>query len=383
MHTIEAIDGQQGQYRYFTANVPVGQLDHMVKFPEELGVLDEDNRMQRGLNKSRIGEMVRYLLEWPSHFYSAVTVIILPRDLDRPVSEIDEESGEGDYAFQRFSVPGRPGKSRLGHLYLTGDIVLFPGDGQHRLKSEFEAIKVDPELAGEELPVVLIPFESPEQVRQLFSDLNLNAKPISKTIGYEFETRDPLVLVTKALPQRVPLFDGRINRVTNSLPKTSKHVVTLGSLVTGSRGIVDALASMSGVPKDEYLADQATAETDLAHAWNTIIDSFAPYWDDVMHDVPGAGGLLREEYVFPHGLGWLGLAHAAAELMREYSHSWEEPFQKAVQAMDWKRVAPIWDGNAVIHDPAKGTNRVNNTGPAVRQLAAMVVHEARSLVPTP
>jgi DNA-sulfur modification-associated len=98
---------------YFTGNVPVGQLDHMVKFPEELGVLDEDNRMQRGLNKSRIGEMVRYLLEWPSHFYSAVTLIILPRDFDRPASEIDEESGEGDYAFERFST-GRPGQEPAG-----------------------------------------------------------------------------------------------------------------------------------------------------------------------------------------------------------------------------------------------------------------------------
>jgi DNA sulfur modification protein DndB len=277
------------------------------------------------------------------------------------------------------------GKSRLGHLYLTGDIVLFPGDGQHRLKSEFEAIKADPELAGEELPVVLIPYESPEQVRQLFSDLNLNAKPISKTIGYEFETRDPLVLVTKALPQRVPLFDGRINRVTNSLPKTSKHVVTLGTLVTGSRAIVGALAETSGVPKDDYLADQASAETDVAHFWNTIVDAFAPYWSDVLNDVPGAAGLLREEYVFPHGLGWLGLAHAAAELIREYAsmgQSWEPAFEQAVQTMDWQRVAPIWEGNAVIHDPAKGTNRVNNTGPAVRQMAAMVVSSAKP-APTP
>lgn len=96
---------------------------------------------------------------------------------------------------------------------------MFPADGQHRLRSEFQALKQNPQLAREELPVVMIPFNTTDTVRQLFSDLNLNAKPASKTIGYDFETRDPLALVAKELLDLVPLFGDRVNRVTNSLPK--------------------------------------------------------------------------------------------------------------------------------------------------------------------
>jgi hypothetical protein len=36
----------------------------------------------------------------------------------------------------------------------------------------------------------------------------------------------------------------------------------------------------------------------------------------------------------------------------------------------------VWAGNAVLHDPVKGTNRVNNTAPAVKSLAAIIVSKA-------
>jgi len=37
----------------------------------------------------------------------------------------------------------------------------------------------------------LIPYENPDQVRQLFADLNRTAKPVSATVALNFEIRDP------------------------------------------------------------------------------------------------------------------------------------------------------------------------------------------------
>lgn len=374
MQRFETLEGHEGAVRYFTANIPVGQLEQMTRFPEDLGELDEDKEMQRGFSPKRINEMVAYLLEADDHFYSAVTLIILPRDLDEPAQEIEMGEEDGGFAFERIDRPG-PGKSRFGFLYLTGDVVLFPGDGQHRLRSAFGALKEEPELGKEELPVVLVPYQSPDQVRQLFSDLNLNAKPVSKTIGYAFERRDPLVQTVKSVSRAVPLFDGRVNRRTNSLSSSSSQVITLNTLVVGTEDIAKALAEVGNYGDlKEYVADTGTAITEITQVWEGIVDAFSDYWQRVLTDEPGAAGELREEYVFPHGLGWQALARAAAQLIAEYGTTqWKGAFQRAIQVIDWHRTAPIWDGNAVIHDRDKGTNRVNNTGPAVRQLADIIV----------
>lgn len=165
MQRFQALEGQEGAVRYFTANVSIGQLEQMVRFPEDLGDLDDDQQMQRGFSRTRIKDMVSYLLEADDHFYSAVTLIILPRDLHSPAQEIEEGGEEGGYAFERVPVPG-PGKSSFGYLYLSGEVVLFPGDGQHRLRSAFEALKEEPDLGKEELPVVLIAYRDADQVRQ-------------------------------------------------------------------------------------------------------------------------------------------------------------------------------------------------------------------------
>ena len=37
----------------------------------------------------------------------------------------------------------------------------------------------------------------------------------------------------------------------------------------------------------------------------------------------------------------------------------------------------LGDGTIVLHNPTDGTNRVNNTGPAIAQLARQVVTQAK------
>jgi DGQHR domain-containing protein len=333
--------------------------------------------MQRGLAKRRVlQELVPYLEE-SDHFFSAVTLIILPRDLDRPAVLADpdeDEDDDWDYAFER-AEKKRPGRQRHGVLRLSGDVVLFPADGQHRLAAEFAAMEETPELSKEELPVVFLPYDSPEQVRQLFSDLNLNAKPVSKTIGIAYETRNPMVLVVKAAADRVDLFSGRVNRRTNSLSKSSTNVITLNTLHEGTKAIAEGLATAAGTPLDEYIADQDMAATEIAGVWNEIVDAFSDYWQKVQ-DGSLSAGELREQYLFPHGLGWNGLAKAAGALISEHRGAWVGHFQKGVHALSWERTAPEWSGNAVIHDTAKGTNRVNNTGPAINQLRDTIIDKA-------
>lgn len=58
MFSTHATEGRQGIHRYFTTSMRWGELDPYLVFPDDLEAeLDEDERMQRGLAKRRLGEL--------------------------------------------------------------------------------------------------------------------------------------------------------------------------------------------------------------------------------------------------------------------------------------------------------------------------------------
>src|SRR5688572_26236884 len=149
MFSIAVTEGRQGTHRFFTGSVRWGTLDKMLVFPEDLQELDDDHRMQRGLAKRRLQDLQKYLLDAPDHFFSALTLVILPRDLTRPALEATEDAFEWDYRFDRTESP-LPGQHRPGTLFLSGDVMLFPADGQHRAYAARLALRQDPHIAKEE-----------------------------------------------------------------------------------------------------------------------------------------------------------------------------------------------------------------------------------------
>jgi DGQHR domain-containing protein len=395
MFSTRVTEGIQGDHRYYTGAMRWGMLEKMLIFSDKLGELDDDHRMQRGLAKRRLGELVDYL-EVDGHFFSAITLVMLPRDLDLPAVEDDGEVDDFDFRFVpdpgRFAAGQKPGTLEMGD-----GIRLFPADGQHRAKAALMALEAGNVAVGkEQVPVVLVPYRDHSQVRQMFSDLNLNAKPVSKTVGYDFETRDPVALIAKSAAESVELFQGRVNRHSNSLGSSSAQVITLNTLVQGSRSLIRGLALRSHpdlvvegtrqeikAAEDEaiklYLSenDRSMVADEVAVAWTEIIGAFADYWESVLAGTDGAAGELRAEYVFPHGLGWLGLAEAAAQLIVQYDDEWAERFAKAVSGFSWKRDAKPWAGTATIYNEDLKTYRVNNTRPAVNDLARTVVSKAQ------
>jgi DGQHR domain-containing protein len=396
MFSIPVTEGNQGDRRFFTGSVRWGDLDRMLVFPDDLEDLDEDHRMQRGLAKRRLQGLEKYLLDVPGHFISALTLVMLPREYERPAMEANGDDAEWDFKFEEIPLP-IPGQHHAGVLYLSGDVMLFPADGQHRSYAARLALKKKAKLAREEVPVVLLAFNTAEEVRQLFSDLNLNAKPVSKTIGYDFETRDPLALIAQQVSHEVTLFAGRTQRRTNSLPASSLDVVTLGTLVQGTRSILAGLARKEfaeeyGIRPEKGTDDSIQkyidkhkvegAATAVTAVWTTIIDCFDHYWSDV-EDGTQMPGDLRKKYLFPHGLGWLGLASAAGQLIQEYGTDWEYPFCTAVQSLDWHRSAAVWVGRATLEiDGSTEVDsdlryRVNNTGPGITAVANTVVSAAK------
>ena len=159
-------EGHQGMHRYFTGALRWGQLERMLVFPDDLGEIDEDQRMQRGLAKRRLTDLADYLTEADDHFFSAITLIMLPRELDQEAVEYSEDADEWDYKFE-LDEKKFPGQHKPGTLYIGDGLRLFPADGQHRAMAAIMAMNNGhPEIGKEEVPVVLVPYQGASRVRQ-------------------------------------------------------------------------------------------------------------------------------------------------------------------------------------------------------------------------
>lgn len=383
-HLIKAVKGTFFGTPYFSGKMALAEVAHFIKPPSDPMWDDvfEGSSAQRDLTKSRVmNDMVPYLMNPDYHpFFSALTLIMVPMDGENLVE--DE-----DYKFE--ATPG----SEIGELRVEGQVLLFLADGQHRQSALAEALKRNRNLAKEEVPVILLPFASVKRVRQLFSDLNLNAKVVSKTLGLTYESRNPVVLIAKRVMQELPLFDEgkRVNLKGNSLSAKSPAVISMNTLVEVTTTILSAVLntpakSLRGHPdliEIENVEPDDPKVMDVAQpvieAWEVIIDAF-PRWQDVIDGEVSAGVLrdgvkdsegnvIEDGYVAAFGLGWQALGLIAAAIIRIEGDDWSEQLERAIGSVDWQK-GPQWNGTAMI------AGRVNNTAPGVRAAAGYVLDKA-------
>ena len=375
-HTLNAVEGKMKKTQYYSGVLNFAAIKKLVKLPQEaqwndIFEGDGDTEGQRKLNKPRVNNnMVPYVIDNDDAFYSAVTLVMVPYT--------GEEAKEGaDYSYDPETLT----------LKLEDHVDLFVADGKHRISSVLGGMEQAPDLYTHQIPVVLLPFKDKNAVKQVFSDLNLNAKAIGKSQGYAFEQRDPKVLLSLAVIENVLVFTGRVNKTTNNLSARSKDVVTLSTMVSSNLEIMTALRGKSekDLAQDEDWRslrkrkpndpEIVTAASSLIEFWN-IYTSKTPGWDKLGKEGGVTAGQLRDGiadnqsgYVSAFGVGFQAAANAYAALIRDRG---EEEAKKLIALcltnVDWQK-GEHWAGLAMI-----GT-RVNNTGPGIKASAGYILHK--------
>jgi DNA sulfur modification protein DndB len=168
---------------------------------------------------------------------------------------------------------------------------------------------------------------------------------------------------------------------------------TVITLVYGSEEIVSALAKQAyidngspaswgkqtlGAARDEFLSDTATVAKAIAEVWTVITGLYPTQRDEILDEIRTPGE-IRDEYLFAFGRGQRGLAAATGRLMADFPSDWERRLRVAVSKFNWTKDAAEWNGNAVIHGADRNgnpTHRVNNTGPAIEDLAERLYQAA-------
>jgi len=338
-----------GENEFFCSVMTYGEAARLIQFVEDVddwsGDTDPETKIQRRLNVARVErEMVPYLVGVSDHFYSALTVEVRPAITD---------GFDGHLPFEPMG-PTIPGGMMWGQMTLDGTETLYALDGQHRLKSIQLALRVRPELAREQIPVILIPHRSPRRSQLLFSDLNRFAKSPSKSISLLFSHRDPIVSLAKLLMERVPFLSGRVEVETTSLSKHTPNVMTLSSLYEMTRSFTEGRAISDPLPRHEINRQLAI--------WESLVEHVAP-WGKVasLEEHPA---FLRKEYLAMHGVCHQAIAMAVAPLLADGADA--DGVLAPLQQIDWRIANSEWQGVAV-----QGRH-ISNTSTTIRNLAGMI-----------
>jgi DNA sulfur modification protein DndB len=192
---VPALKAKMGDWQYYVTVMKLGKIARECRLAEEIHANEGlDDLIQRAIQDRVQKEMVPYLTKEPQRFYGALVVAVYGGTPEFSPVTVDEHTLIDDK--EDFSYG-------FGLLRFDGSQIYYALDGQHRLKSIQEAIRINPDLAKEEISVIILKHEtSPkglERTRRLFSTLNRRAKPTSSGMNIAIDEDDPIAIVTRRL----------------------------------------------------------------------------------------------------------------------------------------------------------------------------------------
>jgi DNA sulfur modification protein DndB len=275
-------------------------------------------RAQRVLNKGRIPEMARYILDnRDSYTFSALTASI-----------------DGDVRFEPMGETGDAQK--LGSLQVSMHARFVINDGQHRRAAIEAAIRENPDLADETIAVVFFLDTGLDRCQQMFADLNRHAIRPSTSLGVLYDHREDGAKVVKHSVLKIPLFRDLTEMERSTLSPRSRKLFTLSALYTATRALLARMEDLSAEERREL----ATS------FWDEAAKLF-PEWQQVL-DQKLSAAEVRRDLLHTHGVVLQALGRAGNVLLREQPQAWKKSLKK-LSRLDWSRSnAKLWEGRALV-----------------------------------
>lgn len=219
---IPVIRGKIGEWIYYSGVMSFSQIAK--KVVPSIGDLYKTSclgeLLQRALTDN-YENIKDYILKDSERFFNAIILAIYDGNPQWLEVEFNEE--DGDY-------------NNVGFLDFSGGETIFPVDGQHRVAGIIAALKQNPELEFEQVPVIFIAHSNTDagmkKTRKLFSTLNRRAKPVGQNENIALDEDDVCSIITRELLQECPLCMG--NNIVNSLGKQipNSNEIAFTSLIT-------------------------------------------------------------------------------------------------------------------------------------------------------
>lgn len=314
--TFPAIRGIQAGREFYVSMCPLGIIPKIFIFDEE--TLEPELRAQRTLNKARVPQIAKYILDNPKDYvFSALTTSI-------------------DSTGVRFEAIGEKGEGKsVGALYIPLNSRFIINDGQHRRAGIERALKENPDLKAETIAVVFFLDRGLARCQQMFADLNRFGIRVNKSIGVLYDQRDYKSGLAKLLAFKTPVFKGLVEMERSSLSPRSQALFTLSSIYHATEELIQ------GNP----IQDQKNLNQLASDYW-TEIGKHIKEWGQVQQKRLSAGE-LRAKYIHSHGIVLQALGRLGNALLHG-SGNWKEKL-KGLEKIDWRRTnTRLWEGRVMI-----------------------------------
>ena len=336
-HSFPAIRGTQAGRLFYVAMCPMKIIPKIFIFNEE--EVPPELRAQRTLNRARIPEIAAYLVENPDgYILSALTASVDATNV----------------SFQPYTDTGP--SSNMGTLSIPMDVNILINDGQHRRAAIEEALKENPALAQDNIPVLFFVDAGLIRSQQMFADLNKYAIRPSHSLGTLYDHRDASSELARYLANSCVAFNGLTEMEKSTISNRSTKLFTLSGIKHASRALLRKTNS-------DKISDQEKAIS-------------REFWDAVAEQIPDwkrarersvATADLRQNFVHAHGVTLHALGMLGADLLADHPKNWKKHLQK-LSTIDWSRSnTQLWEGRAMVHGRiSKATTNVTLTSNLIK-----------------
>jgi DNA sulfur modification protein DndB len=311
-YMLPAISGVQAGRVYYVSMVPLRLIPKIFVFDEE--ELAPALRAQRTLNRARVPEIARYIVDNPDGYvFSSLTASV-----DSEVTF--EPLGEGD-------------QKHLGVLRVPLKARFIINDGQHRRAAIEKALRDRPELGDETISVVLFIDPGVERSQQMFTDLNRYAIRPARSLQVLYDHRADSAAIAREVAKKARCFVNLVDYESSSLARRSQKLFTLSSIETATAQL------LTDAPEG---TDYSAVAIEF---WDAVADHM-PEWRSVRNRKATAGE-VRQDSISTHAVALAALAIAGRALMREYPSAWRDRLA-ALDGIDWSRSnGELWEGRAM------------------------------------
>lgn len=316
-YVFPAIRGVQAGREYYVSMCPLRLLPQLFRFEDD--EMLPELRAQRTLNRGRIPEIARYIIDNKSTYtFSAITASI---DGEIQFAPIGQETSAS---------------FRMGALTVSMDAKLIINDGQHRHAAIKAALQTAADLGDETIAVVLFADRGLQRSQQMFSDLNRHAVRPSASLGILYDHRSTAGKVVKHLSITSPIFRDLVETERSNLAARSAKLFTLSAL---------HFATTELLP-DKDLEDFDLASKRCQEFWEAV-GAQMPQWLQVKDGKVTAGD-IRRDFIHCHAIVLQALGRAGRALYEAHPQEVQERIQR-LEGIDWsRRNAVTWEGRAMV-----------------------------------
>ena len=346
------IRGVIGSTEYYLATMKAAEVVSTLKIPKEMPDWDNETleeRFQREINYKRVKEHIApYLATDPDRFFGALIVDVL-NTTELKFESLSDSGMKYPKYFENLA-------KSVGVLYLEGQELLVPLDGQHRLAAlkfamvgkderdnDIPHMKPRPEIGNDDITLIIVKHDD-KKARKIFNKVNRYAKGTSKADNLITADDDAVAVISRDVANEV--FGSRlVNWGSNTLSGSSPAFTTLSTIYESTltyleKVISDGKIDTTRLPSAEVYNLWVQESTRM---WGVVCEEVEIISDALLDEEESGDGKrreIREQLLLGKPVGQLVLISAISRAVS--SGVSLQAAVKRANKIDWNKENPQW-----------------------------------------